>query len=125
MILLLQDNFKDIFYYQNLCTSAGISPEKIISLIDSSFIEQYFKNQLIDIVIISAKFYNFYTSSILEKYNIPKIIISDVSENLKTIRLISNKSLKYIYKNSTISQVKYLLDLDSLKSNNLGLKKIV
>ena len=125
MILLLQDNFKDIFYYQNLCTSAGISPEKIISLIDLSFIEQYFKKQLIDIVIISAKFYNFYTSSILEKYNIPKIIISDVSENLKTIRLISNKNLKYIYKNSTISQVKYLLDLDSLKSNNLGLKKIV
>ena len=98
MIYLIQNNFKNLTYYQNLLLSFGIKENQIISQIDSFGIEKQIESNNFSHIFINASYYNFYTSTLFEKNKNIDIIITDISENPKTIRLIYSQDLKYIDK---------------------------
>ncbi len=98
MIYLIQNNFKNLTYYQNLLISNNVNENEIISQIDSFGIDKQIQNNTFSHIFINASFYNFYTSTILKKSINTDIIITDINETPKTIRLIYSSNLKYIDK---------------------------
>lgn len=98
MIYLLQNNFKNLTYYKNLLLSYGIKEDEIICQVDSYGFEKQIEINNFSHIFISACFYNFYTSTVIKKNKNIDIIITDMNENPKTIRLIYSSDLKYIDK---------------------------
>ena len=109
MIYLIQNNFKNLTYYQNLLLSSGIKENQIISQIDSFGIEKQLENNNFSHVFINSSYYNFYTSTIFEKNKNIDVIITDVNENPKTIRLVYSSHLKFIDKNNAKYEIYSIL----------------
>lgn len=109
MIYLIQNNFKNLTYYQNLLLSSGIKENQIISQIDSFGIEKQIENNNFSHVFINSSYYNFYTSTIFEKNKNIDVIITDVNENPKTIRLVYSSYLKFIDKNNAKYEIYSIL----------------
>ena len=100
MIYLIQNNFKNLTYYQNLLLGFGIKENEIICQIDSFGIEKQLKNNNFSNIFINASYYNFYTSTLFENNINANVIITDINENPKTIRLVYSNDLKFIDKNN-------------------------
>lgn len=118
MIYLIQNNFKNLTYYQNLFLSNGVKENQIISQIDSFGIDKQIENNNFSHVFINSLYYNFYTSTIFENNKNIDVIITDLNENPKTIRLVYNKDLKYIDKyNAKYEILNILNSLNNIKYN--------
>lgn len=100
MIYLIQNNFKNLTYYQNLLLGFGIKENEIICQIDSFGIEKQLENNNFSHIFINASYYNFYTSTLFENNKNINVIITDINENPKTIRLVYSNDLKFIDKNN-------------------------
>lgn len=109
MIYLIQNNFKNLTYYQNLLLSFGVKENEIICQIDSFGIEKQIENNNFSHVFINSSYYNFYTSTIFEKNKNIDVIITDVNENPKTIRLVYSSHLKFIDKNNAKYEIYSIL----------------
>ena len=121
MIYLIQNNFKNLTYYQNLLLSNEVKENQIISQIDSFGIDKQIENNNFSHVFINSSYYNFYTSTIFEKNKNINVIITDINENPKTIRLVYNRYLKYIDKYNAKYEILNILNslnsLNNIKSN--------
>lgn len=110
MIYLLQNNFKNLTYYKNLLLSNGIKEEYIISQVDSYGCEKQIENNNFSHIFINASYYNFYTSTVIQRNKNIDVIITDINENPKTIRLIYSSDLKYIDKDNAKYEIFNILN---------------
>lgn len=110
MIYLIQNNFKNLTYYQNLLLSFGVKENEIICQIDSFGIEKQLENNNLSHIFINASYYNFYTSNLFENNKNVNVIITDINENPKTIRLVYSSHLKFIDKNNAKYEIYSILN---------------
>ena len=59
---------------------------------------------------INASYYNFYTSTLFENNKNVNVIITDINENPKTIRLVYSNDLKFIDKNNAKYEIYGILN---------------
>lgn len=109
MIVILQEDFKSLTHYVNLCISAGIEENEIVKTVEKTGIEHCFETNEPVKLIISAKMYDFYIASLVEKKKNISIILSDIGNAKTTIRLLLSKQFKHVNVNTSIFEMKNIL----------------
>lgn len=98
-ILLIQNNIKTLSELIQECINCGISEQDIYSVTEPESAERYMEIAGISHIIVDAGLYNVVVEAAVEKFSeyFPiTVIITNADETNKTIRMLSDKSLRYL-----------------------------
>lgn len=123
-ILIIQKNIKTLSELTQECLNCGISEKNIFSINDPESAERYLEIAGISHIIVDAELYNVIIESTVEKYSeyFPiTVILNNINEKTKTLRMLSNKSLLYL---NDISELKPYLASKPVNMNQYNLKAV-